>query len=70
MSMFALMESGVPEALWCAESPVTMESGQQAVSYTSGEVLEWIIGSTLFTAQTNSGSASPTDSLMGMEIDE
>lgn len=76
LSMYKLFISGAPEYLWHSESPVIMESGQQAISYTPEVGLAWTVGATasaliaLNNSSPDAGSVSPTDSLMGMEIDE
>ena len=75
LSMYKLFISA-PEYLWHSESPAIMESGQQAISYTPEEGLAWTVGATasaliaLNNSSPDAGSVSPTDSSMGMEIDE
>jgi hypothetical protein len=69
-SMFALVDSGAPEALWNVQSPVTTPSGHQAITFTPQQVRKRIMGSGISIPADTTSSASPSDSVMSMDIDQ
>jgi hypothetical protein len=69
-SLCTLMTNGPQETRWIALSPATNSSGEQLFTRTTREALTRIVGDdvTLVFAQTP--DASPSESLMGMMVDE
>jgi hypothetical protein len=69
-SLCSLMTNGPPETRWIALSPAVNSSGEQSFTRTTREALTRIMGddATLVFAQTP--HTSPSDSLMGMVVDE
>jgi hypothetical protein len=69
-SLCSLMTNGPQETRWIALSPAVTSSGEQLFTRTTRETLGRIVGddATLVFAQTP--DASPSESLMGMVVDE